>query len=154
MKQTTKEVSKRERPSAEKNWSKYSPVNPGKKWPMIWKGFRSSILTPRDTNTHFKLLHRGLNFKSHHDTRYTDTTCRLCHSAYEDETHCACCPALRHTWNKLASICEEGGDRVETNSHEFTLFGLAANGRLLQPAHAALHKLVWKFVWQISTAIR
>ena len=55
---------------------------------------------------------------------------------------------LRYTWDRLAQVCSKGGDTVITNSDEFTIFGLTASGATLQPAHSALHKLVWKFIWQ------
>ena len=147
VKEMTRQLSKRERPSAEENWKKYSKADVTRKWPIIWKTFTKSVLTPRDFATHLKFLHRGLNFKNHHDTRYTDKTCRLCQAAEESEAHCNNCHALQHTWYKLAGICEKGGDKVDATAEEFTLFGLTKEGFTLKPMHQALHKLVWKFIW-------
>ena len=39
-----------------------------------------------------------------------------------------------------------------SSSDEFTIFGLTTSGSLLHPAHSALHKLIWKFIWQNITS--
>ena len=114
----------------------------------VWQEWQKTVLTPRDSGTALKAIHRALNVKDRGDPRYDDDLCRLCGQEKESHLHLTDCPCTHDVFEPIRQLAEKIEPRTPNHlTPELILFQLDPSNRILNPPTRALFQTTWKLLW-------
>jgi hypothetical protein len=141
-------------PNCEAKWE--SVVGHTLPWVQVWSNLNNPLLTPRDTKSHFRTIHRSIRTRNisaapppdeHGDDHPNDErlACRLCLVELERFSHIAKCWTTHQVFNPLVSFINKCTHLNVSLTVALIHLGVVNPRSTLPPGLAALHTMMWKF---------